>query len=544
MTASLLDPPELERRRLAALHEYRLLDAPADDELSAVVRVAAMVADVPTATLNLIDEHRQCQLTTVGFEGGNSARTDSMCDIQLRKGRFVHVPDAREHHLYAANPWVDGRMANVRFYASAPLIAPNGYALGTLCVFDDVVKELTPRQIERLTDLADVLVGLFERRRQGRLAAEMAITAEHSRKFVETLVDTVDVGIVAADEKGQLTVLNRAVRRWGGALESGGAGDLAEIAGRLELLQPDGVTEVPDESGPLFRALHEDVNLDNEELVLRTADDALLTLTASARSMIADNGRRIGAVVALTDVTREREHLRQIQDLVTELQRSNDELEGFAAAVSHDLVRPLAGARGYLEMLTETYGEVMDDRARKWMSGAVAATDRMQQLVQALLSYARAGHAPCTTEPVDLAGVLTHVTTDLRTLIESTGATVTVAPDLPHVTGDPTLLRQLLQNLVDNAIKYRHPDRTPHVRVAANATATGWDITVTDNGLGIPPGQRDRVFDMFTQVDPTSRKGHGIGLSTCLRIAERHNGRISIDDAPGGGTVLRLHLAR
>ncbi|SNY41895.1 sensor histidine kinase [Paractinoplanes atraurantiacus] len=543
MTASVLDPGELERRRLAALHEYRLLDAPADDELSAVVRVAAMVADVPTATLNLIDEHRQCQLTTVGFEGGNSARSDSMCDIQLRQGNFVHVPDAREHPLYAANPWVDGRMANVRFYASAPLIAPNGYALGTLCVFDDVVKELSPRQIERLTDLADVLVGLFERRRQGRLAAEMAITAERSRKFAETLVDTVDVGIVAADEQGQLTILNRSVRRWGGALESG-AGDLAEIAGRLELLRPDGVTEVPQESAPLFRALREDINVDNEELVLRTADDALLTLTASARSMIADNGERIGAVVALTDVTKERDHLRQIQDLVTELQRSNDELEGFAAAVSHDLVRPLAGARGYLEMLNETYGDVMDDRARKWMSGAVAATDRMQQLVQALLSYARAGHAPAATEPVDLQDVLAHVRTDLRTLIESTGATVTVHKELPTVTGDPTLLRQLLQNLIDNAIKYRHPDRAPHVQVAGHLETAGWEITVTDNGLGIPSDQRDRVFDMFAQVDPTSRKGHGIGLSTCLRIAERYNGRITIDDAPGGGTVLRLHLAR
>ncbi|MEU8818867.1 ATP-binding protein [Actinoplanes sp. NPDC048796] len=533
---------ERERRRLAALHEYRLLDAPADDELSAVVRVAAMVAEVPTATLNLIDENRQCQLTTVGFEGGDSARSDSMCDIQLRTGRFVYVPDAREHPLYAGNPWVDGRMANVRFYASAPLIAPSGYPLGTLCVFDDVVRHLTPGQIERLTDLAGVLVGLFERRRQGRLAAEMAVNAERSRKFVETLVDTVDIGIAAADEQGQLTILNRAVRRWGGALS--GAGDLTEIAGRINLLEPDGVTELPQENAPLFRALREDVRVDDEELVLRTADNALLTLTASARSMIADSGERIGAVVALTDVTRERANLRQIEDLVIELRRSNDELEGFAAAVSHDLVRPLAGARGYLEMLFETYGDVMDDRARKWMSGAVAATDRMQQLVQALLSYARAGHAPSTAEPVDLTDVLTHVTTDLRTLIETSGATVTAQDPLPTVTGDPTLLRQLLQNLIDNAIKYRHPDRSPRVSVAGTPSSSGWDITVTDNGQGIPSDQRARVFDMFAQVDPTSRQGHGIGLSTCRRIVERHGGHMTIDEAPGGGTVLHLHLAR
>ncbi|MEV4345643.1 ATP-binding protein [Actinoplanes sp. NPDC049596] len=525
----------LERNRVAALHEYQLLDNPADDELSAVVRVAAMVADVPTATLNLIDENRQCQLTTVGFEGGDSPRSDSMCDIQLREGKFVHVRDAREHPLYAGNPWVDGRMADVRFYASAPLIAPSGYALGTLCVFDSAPKELSPRQIERLSDLADILVGLFERRRQGRLAAE-------SRKFAETLVETVDVGIVATDGEGRLTVLNRAVRRWGGALDN--RENPAEVASRMNLLEADGVTEVPESEAPLFRALNDDIRVDNEELVLRTADDRLLTLTASARSMIADNGERIGAVVALTDITREREHLRQIQELVADLRRSNDELEGFAAAVSHDLVRPLAGARGYLEMLTETYGGQLDPRAAKWLAGAAAATDRMQQLVQALLAYARAGHAPRVTEPVDLAGVVAHVVTDLRTLIESTGAEVTVTATLPTVCGDPTLLRQLLQNLIDNAVKYRHPGRPPRVEVAGAPTATGWEITVTDNGLGIPPDQRARVFDMFAQVDPAARQGHGIGLSTCLRIIERHNGRITIDSAPTGGTILRLHLPR
>src|SRR4051794_13203963 len=153
---------EAEAARLAALHEYQLLDQPVDDELSAVVRVAALVAGVPTATLNLIDENRQCQLTTVGFEGGDSPRTDSMCAIQFRNGRMTHVPDASKHPLYSSNPWVTGRLARVRFYASAPLITPEGYALGTLCVFDERVKSLTGEQISRIQDLSDVLVALFE----------------------------------------------------------------------------------------------------------------------------------------------------------------------------------------------------------------------------------------------------------------------------------------------------------------------------------------------------------------------------------------------
>ncbi|HWS31411.1 MAG TPA: HAMP domain-containing sensor histidine kinase [Actinoplanes sp.] len=407
MSTLVIERPDLEPDRLAALHEYRLLDTPSDDELNAVVRVAAMVAGVPTATLNLIDEHRQCQLTTTGFEGGDSARSDSMCAVAFREGVVVYLPDARSSPVYAANPWVDGRIADVRFYASAPLISPSGYALGTLCVFDSVVRELDREQIARLEDLARVIVGLFERRRQA-----------------------------------------------------------VEIAAREE----------------------------------------------------------------------------QLTAAVDELRRSNDELEGFAATVSHDLVRPLASASGFLEMFGQVYGEQLDTRGAKWVTGAARALNRMQELVQALLEYARAGHAPIQTVPVDLNDVVAQMRADLRALVVSAGAAVTVEGRLPTVDGDPTLLRQLLQNLVDNAIKYRHPDRPPVVSVSCASGPAGWVVVVTDNGLGIPAEHRDRVFDMFAQVDPAARKGHGIGLSTCMRIVERHGGRIEVDGNPSGGTVIRLHL--
>ena len=292
--------------------------------------------------------------------------------------------------------------------------------------------------------------------------------------------------------------------------------------------------------------------------MLRTAVGDLLTLTASGRGMVGDAGERIGAVVALTDVTADRERLRQLQAAhaeladreerllaaVTELRRSNDELEGFAAAASHDLVRPLASASGYLELLAELYSDRLDERAAKWLEGASRSMDRMQQLVRALLSYAQAGQAPCRAVPVDLTEVVALTTADLAAAIGSTGAEVSVRGTLPEPVGDPTLLRQLLQNLVDNAIKYRHPDRPPRVVIAGETGPEQWVITVSDNGMGIPAEERDRVFDMFSQVDPAARKGYGIGLSPCLRIVERHRGTITIGEAEGGGTVFRLHLPR
>jgi signal transduction histidine kinase len=536
MSSTLLD---LEQARLAALHEYGLLDAPADDELAAVVRIAATIADVPTASLNLIDESRQCQLTTVGFDGCDSSRDDSMCAIAFRDGKVVHLPDATRNPVYSGSPWVDGRLADVRFYASAPLITPTGYALGTLCVFDTVPKVLGERQIERLQDLAQVIVGLFERRLQARIAARLADEAERNRKFIEGLLETVDVGIVGADADGRMTILNRAARHWGGAA---GDPDAAPwiVADRCEVLRPDGVTPLPAEERPLRRSIDEG-EVRDAEMVLRTIDGQLINVVANGHRMVSDSGEVIGAVVALTDVTADRAYTHKLEAAQTELQRSNDELEAFAAAVSHDLVRPLASASGYLELLGQLYGDRLDERATKWLTGASTSMDRMQQLVRALLTYARAGQAPCEPGTVRLADVAGVVTADLRTLIESKGAQVLVRGDV-ELTADGTLLRQLLQNLVDNAIKYGHPDRAPRVEITGGLDAAGWVITVTDNGIGIPASERDRVFDMFAQVDPAARKGHGIGLSTCLRIVERHRGMITLDDAPGGGTVFRLHL--
>ncbi|MEU8240222.1 ATP-binding protein [Actinoplanes missouriensis] len=404
---------DLEEARLAALHEYALLDSPADAELTAVVRIAATIADVPTATLNLIDESRQCQLTTVGFEGSTTRRSDSMCAIAFRGGRIAHVPDASRHPIYAGNPWVDGRIGAVRFYASVPLVTPSGYALGTLCVFDTVAKTLTETQLGRLEDLARVLVGLFERRRQTRIAEQATATAERDRR-------------------------------------------------RLELAH-------------------------------------------------------------------------------AELRRSNEELEGFAAAISNDLVRPLASTSGYLELIDQLYGDRLDERAAGWLTGASESMERMRQLIEALLTYAKAGNAPCVRSAVTLAEATTAATADLRTLIESHGAEVRVRGNV-ELSADPTLLRQLLQNLIDNAVTYHHPERAPRVEIAGRHADGGHLITVTDNGIGIPAAERDRVFDMFTQVDPAGRRGHGVGLSTCARIVERHHGTITVDEAPDGGTVISLWL--
>ncbi|WP_307834836.1 GAF domain-containing sensor histidine kinase [Paractinoplanes lichenicola] len=556
MTSVVADPELDEERRLAVLHEYCVLDAPADEELTTVVRVAALVAGVPTATLNLIDESRQCQLTTYGFEGGNSARSDSMCAIQFRAGRFVHVPDAREHPLYRDNPWVNGNIAQVRFYASAPLITPEGYALGTLCVFDDQVKEMSDEQSGRLIDLADVLVALFERRRQARLNERLAVESEHRQRFITTVLETIDVGVVVADHTGRVTLLNRAARDWHG-LDADASLDPSALPEHYGLFDAEGVSRLTPDQVPLLRALREG-RIENLEMTVRAPGRPPILLNCNGSQLVDDAGEVLGAVVAMSDVTADRAYRREIERAsaeiaargeklaaaMVELRRSNEELEQFAGAVSHDLVRPMAAAHGFLDLLVGEYTEDLDDRATKWLTGAMRSVERMQKLVDALLRYARAGQTPYQAEPVQLNNVVLDVLADLRTATESSGAQISATDDLPTIQGDPVLLRQLLQNLIDNAMKYRRPDRPCHITMSAEAHPDKWIVRVADNGIGIPPSQRERVFEMFAQVDPKQQKGFGIGLSTCLRILERHHGKITLEETPGGGTTVCLQLPK
>jgi signal transduction histidine kinase len=123
-----------------------------------------------------------------------------------------------------------------------------------------------------------------------------------------------------------------------------------------------------------------------------------------------------------------------------------------------------------------------------------------------------------------------------------TGATVRVTTPPATLTCDPTLLRQLLQNLIGNAVKYRDPDRDCRVEVCARWAAGEWVVTVSDNGIGIPAGHRRRVFEMFARIEPGGHVGHGVGLSTCERIVTRHGGRIWADTAHGGGTAVSFTL--
>ena len=225
-----------------------------------------------------------------------------------------------------------------------------------------------------------------------------------------------------------------------------------------------------------------------------------------------------------------------------DLAQSNSDLEQFAYVASHDLSEPLRTVAGFSQLLGHRYRGQLDAEADLYIDHMVQGVNRMQQLIDDLLLFSRVGRAPVGTSHVDLDDVLGEVLHSIEPAIREREAQISSGP-LPTVVGERGQLRQVLQNLVINAMKFTDPDTTPVVRVSARTADGHVTVSVEDNGIGVPPEQREHIFKMFGRLHPADRyPGTGIGLALVQRIVERHGGKIWIDDADGGGSRFAFTL--
>ncbi len=392
-----------DQRRMAAILAYDAVRKPPCAELQGLVDLAARVAGVPTATVNIITDIEQHQIVTTGFAGSVTQRRDSMCATILGAGHPVAVPDASRDARFASNPFVTGALDSVRCYVAHPLVTRNGVPVGTLCVFDSEPRELDGEQLAGLATLAARTVDVFEERLRSR---ELALS------LMENL-----------------------------------------------------------------------------------------------------------AVQA-------------------ELQRSNERLASFAGQVSHDLKTPLTTLSLCLSLIREELqdGQVVAESG-PLLDRAINVSARMADLIDDVLDFARLGGTFRATE-VDLDFVLGTVLEDLSAELDDVTMHIS---RLPTVLGDRSQLRTVLQNLLGNAARYRSEDRPLEVHIAARQVQRAWRIEVTDNGRGVPPAERQRIFEPLARVDD-SIEGSGIGLATCRRIVGAHGGRIGIDPTVTEGARFWFEL--
>ncbi len=227
----------------------------------------------------------------------------------------------------------------------------------------------------------------------------------------------------------------------------------------------------------------------------------------------------------------------KLNETLKELERSNNELEHFAYVASHDLQEPLRMVSSYVKLLQKRYKGNLDSDADEFIHFAVDGANRMQGLINGLLSYSRVGTKGKPFEPIESEKVFKNATDNLKVSIEESGAIITHDP-LPTVIADASQMIQLMQNLIGNGIKFKS-DGIPQINISAAKMGNEWQFSVSDNGIGINPKDQERVFQIFQRLHSRDEYlGTGIGLAVCKKIVERHGGRIWVESEPGQGSTF------
>jgi PAS domain S-box-containing protein len=371
----------------------------------------------------------------------------------------------------------------------------------------------------------DILAGMLmtqditERKAQERRLREREQRLERYKEYTDDVLNAIDDVFYILDEAGNL-------RRWNQSLceVSGHSDDEIKSMHAVGFFHENARDDVLSAIRDGFETGHARLQAD-----LLTRDGSLVPYEFVGAALDDPEGNAVLAVIG-RDITERKEAQRRLEE-------SNERLEQFAYAASHDLQEPLRMVSSYLSLVERRYRDDLDEDGREFIEFAVDGAERMRDMIDALLQYSRVETRGDEFETVDLDAVVDDARKNLEMRIAETDADVSVEP-LPRVEGDPNQLRQVFQNLLSNAVEYSGDD-PPEVRVSADRVGSYWRIAVRDEGVGIDPAHAERIFEVFQRLHThDEHAGTGIGLALCERIVERHGGRIWVDSEPGEGSTF------
>lgn len=358
------------------------------------------------------------------------------------------------------------------------------------------------------------------------------------------ILAVIAVAVFSEDLDGRITSWNPAAEHLYGVAA-------AEVLGR------PGAFLVPEQQAGELRAARARAlageSLEHVDTWHRRADGRHVPVALAVTPLRDTAGHVTGLVSSAQDISgrvrtdAELEDARRTLDSsMDELRRSNRDLEQFAYVASHDLSEPLRVMTGYVQLIEKRYEALLDDRGRRYLFHIVDGSSRMRRLIDDLLEYSRFLRRAPETTAVDVGHVAEEVVRRLRGQIDGAGAHVTVGP-VPAVWSDESSVVAVVQNLVSNALKFSRPGEPPVIEVGGTARGGVVVLTVDDNGIGIAPEYRERVFRMFSRLHLQEEyDGTGIGLAIVQQVAESHGGTAWVEASPLGGArfCVRLPAAR
>ncbi len=369
--------------------------------------------------------------------------------------------------------------------------------------------------------------------------------AEEKLIQLSSIVESSNDAIISTD-------LDSIIISWNGGAERLHGYAAEEVIGKnILLLFPPGRE---DEESGIMERISRGESVEHYETVRVKKDGRLTDMSLTISPIKNAAGEITGASKIARDITERKLAEEELKNFAARLERSNAELQDFASVASHDLQEPLRKVQAFGDRLKAKCGDALDADGRDYLERMQNAAGRMQTLINDLLILSRVTTQTQPFTAINLRGVADEVLSDLETRIETTNGTIEIG-ELATVEADPTQMRQLLQNLIGNALKFNRPGVPPVVKISGqichslaadnNETAAGatYCLTVEDNGIGFEDKYVEKIFKVFQRLHGRSEyEGTGIGLAVCRKIAERHGGKITARSVPGEGTTFSVVL--
>lgn len=394
-------------------------------------------------------------------------------------------------------------------------------------------------------DEAGVLARSFDamikevRQRTKMLESQIAERKEAQERF-QIVVESSPNALVMVDHRGTITLVNERVEQWFGYARQELIGQPIEtlVPNRFRLEHPPKIAAYL--SNPTSRPMGAGRDLcgERKDGTEFPVEIGLVPITTGHGTMV---------LASVVDITERKEHERHLNEhaahletLTDDLTRRNADLDEFTYVASHDLQEPLRKLISFSALLQKDVGPDISDNAQRDLKFITEAAHRMQNLVQDLLALSRTGRVEIDMQPVSMQSCAQRAIEALDTRIQESGAQIS-SDDLSTVHGDTTLLTQLYQNLIGNAIKYCNGQ--PVIHLTLEQGQDGLIFGLRDNGIGIKPEYHDQIFAPFKRLHGRGQyEGTGVGLATCRKVVERHGGTIWVESQPGQGSHFKFTL--
>jgi two-component system sensor histidine kinase/response regulator len=523
-----------EHERLETLRRYNILDTPSDPTLDELTFLASQLCEAPIALISLIDENRQWFKSKVGLDAMLSARRLSFCTHALnRRDSLLVVPDAAKDDRFSDNPMVIGE-PGIRFYAGAPLVAPNNATLGTLCVIDRAPRELIPAQEKSLQALARQVVNHLESQYHLRIL-------KHTEKTLKSAFDRAAIGMALVSLEGRWFKVNDALSKLLGYTSD-------EFCGRTfqDLTHPDDLQADLAQVKNLIegeidgyrmkkRYFHKQGNVVWAELSVSLVKD--------------EDGRPLYFSSQVQDITELKVALLAQEKLAANALATERAKSDFLAIMSHEIRTPMNGVIGMAAILAESN---LDEAQRECVDTITTSGEALLEVINDILDFSKIESGKMTLEKkkFNLQKCIEEALSLFGEQVRAKGleAVFLIAPDVPQeLIGDPLRLRQILINLIGNAVKFTSKGEIVINVEVEEKSAQEYRLlfSVADSGIGISPAGQDKLFEAFQQVDTsTTRKygGSGLGLTICKKLTTLMGGDMRVESVVGQGSIFSFVL--